>query len=102
MMNKIKYIIMLYTVICLGACNGDAYLEELYIAPEASFRWKSRNIKYWKWFALPIRVEEPLSLCGLAIQDIVMEYRETPDLQRVVMVYFPIHMMNRVSMRLYG
>ena len=37
MMNKIKYIIMLYTVICLGACNGDAYLEELYIAPEASF-----------------------------------------------------------------
>lgn len=37
MMNKIKYIIMLCMTICLGACNGDAYLEELYITPEASF-----------------------------------------------------------------
>ena len=92
MMNKIKYIIMLYTVICLGACNGDAYLEELYIAPEASFSMEKSEYQ----------VLEVVRFANTGRGTSFVVYRETPDLQRVVMVYFPIHMMNRVSMRLYG
>ncbi|WP_455585006.1 hypothetical protein [Bacteroides sp.] len=36
MMSKFRYIMFCMTI-CLMACNGDTYLEDLYIAPEASF-----------------------------------------------------------------